>query len=430
MQRLHALLLSADPAAHAGLTAPRLPSRPLPAPRRPAIGRLRQVGWLGALILLAVLSFLIWSSTRSGAALAAVIQALDDAKGCRTWHFVTTAPDHRVTETWLRLPDAFREEVRQAGRLTELQVQRGKEGWIYLPDQKRAVHAHVPIMDPTKYGTGLDELKRVRQRAQKVGGLKVTETPDRTAAGRAVRVMKVEIEYAKHYGPSRDRKDPKTIEYEVTVDADTGRLVKWKQGGVTCESVGYDQPLPDSLFTWEPPMNVQVTEVGDWYGERVGHTVASVRDKYWDLTIHAVDLAANGEIWLTNSWVFKNEELNSSWGSTPPVGPITDERGRVYVSFGGLGSGSPTRGVEGYTPLKPRRLNDPYPKKLTVSAGDHSVELTAPPPAAWDWPPKDPLAIAHPELWAKQNTKAREHARRRYREEQARGNARGREGDR
>jgi hypothetical protein len=191
--------------------------------------------------------------------------------------------------------------------------------------------------------------------------------------------------------------------------------------------VGYDQPLPDSLFIWEPPMNVQVTEVGDWYGERVGHTVASVRDDRWELTIHSVDLAANGEIWLTNSWVFKDEQLNTSWGTIPPTGSITDDRGRVYVLFIGLGSGSPTRGVNGYTPLEPRRPNDPYPKKLTVSAGDHSVELTAPTPATWDWPPKDPLAIAHPEIWGKHNAEEHEHARRRYREEQTRGDARGQE---
>jgi outer membrane lipoprotein-sorting protein len=426
MQRLHALLLSADPAAQAESTALRSPARPLPTTGRPAIGRLRQVGWLGALMILVVLSVLTWSSTRSSAALAAAIQALDDAKGWRTWHFLMTAPDHRVTETWLRLPDAFREETRQAGRLTELRVQRGKEGWIYLPDQKRAVHAHVPIMDPTKYGTPLDELKRVRQRAQKVGGLKVTETPDRMADGRTVRVMKIEIEYAKHYGPSPDRKDPKTIEYEVIVDAETARLLKWKQGEVTCESAGYDQPLPDSLFTWEPPATVQVSEVGDWWGERLGHTVASVRNERWELTIHAVDLAANGEIWLTSSWAFKDKELNN-WGTIPPIGPISDEHGRAYVGFVMLGGGSPTRGVMGYTPLEPRRPTDPLPKKLAVSVGGRTVELTVPPPAAWDWPPKDPLAIAHPENRAKQNAKEREHARRRYREEQTRGDARGQE---
>src|SRR6266568_1719963 len=79
---------------------------------------------------------------------------------------------------------------------------------------------------------------------------------------------------------------PKTIHSQIVVDALTGRLVKWEQSGYTITTIAYDQPLPDRLFTWKPPAGIQVTEIGDWWGERLGRTLATAQSRSWDLTIH------------------------------------------------------------------------------------------------------------------------------------------------
>ena len=199
------------------------------------------------------------------------------------------------------------------------------------------------------------------------------------------------------------------------MDALTGRLVKWEQSGYTITSIAYDQPLPDRLFTWKPPAGIQVTEIGDWWGERLGRTLATAQSRSWDLTIHAVDVAANGDIWLTASWQFQDPQLNT-WGTTPLPGELTDDRGRVYTAFMGIGGGAPTRMVNGYTPREPRRAGDPFPTRMTLTPPSGSrLDLLAPPPATWTRPPIDPLAVAHPERWTGFDDRTREEARRRER---------------
>jgi hypothetical protein len=197
-------------------------------------------------------------------------------------------------------------------------VQKGKEAWIYLPAEKRAFHAQTAIEDPAQYGDALRELKRAQERARTVGGLKVTEHPDRLAEGRAVRVTEVEMDYEKHVGRPPEGNGSKTIRWQIVVDALTGRLVKWEQSGYTATTIAYDQPLPDHLFTWKPPAGAQVTEIADWWEERLGRTLATAQSRSWDLTIHAVDVAANGDIWLTASWQFQDPQFNT-WGTTGAV---------------------------------------------------------------------------------------------------------------
>lgn len=391
-------------------------------------GRVPRLVLAGAMATTLVIGFLIWNSASSHVTMAAAIQAFTGGTGWKTWHFVMRAPDGEVTETWLKLPDAHRTEIRRNGILTEIKVQKDKEGWIYLPERKQAIRSRIPIENPVSLGDNLRELKRIESRAKEIGGLTVTERRERGADGRALRVMQIDIDYAKHYGPPRpDGTAPKTLRYRVILDAESGRLIKREEEGyLTEETVAYDEPMPDTLFEWQPPAGVKVTEVGDWWGERLGRTVASMRTDYYSVKIHAVDLAANGDLWLTASWEFDDETLNT-WGTAPPLGLPTDNLRRVYVGIGALGAPKPTQAVFGYAPIEPRKPTDPFPTRITMSirsslaGGEETLSVPVPEPAAWSFPPKYPLMVAHPERpgGAQHFDREREKARREYRERAA-----------
>src|SRR6266571_4074173 len=245
IERLNALLLSADRGERGVAALGRAGALAERSGTRDRIRIVYQLGSAAILALALVVGFHARNNGDPGVALAAAIEAVSGGRGWQTWHLASTAPDGKVTETWLRLPDAFREETRQGNILTELKAQRGKEAWIYLPAEKRAFHARTAIEDPAQYGDALRELKRAQERARTVGGLKVTEHPDRLADGRAVRVTEVEMDYEKHVGRPPEGNGPKTIHSRIVVDALSGRLVTWEQSGYTITSIAYDQPLPD-----------------------------------------------------------------------------------------------------------------------------------------------------------------------------------------
>jgi outer membrane lipoprotein-sorting protein len=409
--RLNALLLSAD-------LVPSVPAGSLGVwrDRRNRLRPLYPLVWAGMLALALMVGFHSRDPGSSNIALAAAIEAFAGGKDWATWHFVTKEPDGRLTETWLRRPDAFRAEIRQGGQLVELRVQLGRESWIYQPDQKRAFHAHKPIQNPGSYGDAVYFLKDLQRRASKVGGLKVTERPDRWPDGRAVKVIDIEADYAKHFGP-REGTHPKLAHFKVVVDAETGLQVKSEMWNSVTTTIAHNQPMPDRLFVWKPPAGVQVIEIGDWQGERLARTLASVKNEHHSLTIHAVDLAANGDLWVTASWKFRDESMNT-WGTLPLLGDATDDRGRVYLIFSGIGGGGmgPTSQIVAYTPRESRSPADPLPTTIALHHyGSPALVLPVPPPAAWTRPPIDPEGVAHPErdapTWEKLRQKVRSKAK-------------------
>jgi hypothetical protein len=411
IERLNALLLSADPAGAGVIAAPRARIRGASNGSR---GRLRwalQLASTALLVLVLALGFHARNSAPVGIPLAAAIEAFAGGKDWTTWHFVTRAPDGKVIETWLRRPDAFREESRQGSVLTELKVQLDQESWIYRVPEKRAYHAHSAIENPALYGDSVHELKDLQERARRVGGLRITRRSDRWPDGRAVKVIEIEADFAKHFG-SRDEPHPTVWRSTVTVDAQTGLQLTSDREGYLTTTIAHNQPMPDRLFTWEPPAGVQVVEIGDWLGERLGRTLASVRNDHHSLTIHAADLAATGDVWVTASWRFHDESLNT-WGTTPLFGDATDDRGRAYVAFSGILGGKlgPTGEIQAYTPREPRRPGDPYPTSIVLHHyGSPPLTVPVPPPAAWTRPPIDPVGVAHPERDAASFEKSRKQA--------------------
>jgi hypothetical protein len=386
--RLNALLLSADLVQLAATPAIYREMAAEWSDRRQRLRPLYPLVWAAMLALALVVGFHSRDPGSSNVAMAAAIEAFAGGKDWTTWHFAATEPHGRQTETWLRRPDAFREEIRVDGKLIELKVQLDRESWIYQPGEKRAYHAQKAIQNPAQYGDAVYFLKDLQRRARRVGGLKVTERPDRWPDGRAVRVIDIEADYAKHFGPPGGA-HPKTARFKVIVDAKTGLQVKSELWNAVTTTVAHDQPMPDRLFTWRPPTGVQVTEVGDWLGERLARTLASAKNDHHSLTIHAVDLAANGDIWVTASWKFRDETMNT-WGTYPLIGKPTDDRGREYLGFSGLGGTGPTNMVLAYTPRERPGRGDSLPATITLHHyGSPPLVLPVPPPAAWTRPPID-----------------------------------------
>jgi hypothetical protein len=445
--KLHALLLSADlvvrEAPGSGRSASEVST---PGSASPA-WRSRRVQWAsaGAAVLAAVL--LAFGTTGHNDALAAVMQALAQMKTWRSCHLVTHSADGTTSEQWVRVPDSIHEEVHRGGILTSVTVQNQRESWLYQADKNLAVHSRDKLLAPLNGSTvgtvigPLYDLERLQREAQRVGGLTIHERRERWPAGREVRVIDIFVEMARFYHPEPGTTQPKTKHDVIYLDAQTGALLKWNavNEGETFDILGYDQPLPDALFTWQPPPDVRVVEFTDWWEARRAQKLTTAANKQWEVTAHALDVAANGDVWLTASerrLVGKNAEtanpLAPTWAAFGMT--LTDERGRVYVQFMCQASDDWPRGTAliGFTPLEPRRKSDPFPNRFTArlcpdhqrnGRPDRSEEtvvidgLAAPSSAGWLYPATSPRdAMSGAGGWDALYTSRKERARKGYHE--------------
>jgi outer membrane lipoprotein-sorting protein len=392
---------------------------------QPRFHGLRLIGWraLAGIIPLGIVAgaLLLLSMETPVQALQDVIRALTEARPWTTCHVNRRSRDGRIErEEWIRLPDAVRREDRQGGAIRELLVQNGSESWIYKADKKLAVHARVKVigrLDGHEVGTVYGPLKALKQlepEARRVGGLTISERRERRADGRAVRTVDVQIDAATHYRGDPALRGVKSLHHLLQLDAETGRLVQWRspRTGETFEVIGYDQMLPDSLFNWQPPAGVKVAEFADWWEPRLSKAVATAHEEAWNVTVHAIDVAASGDVWLTVTG-----HSGSTGGDQPGWAPfgmkLVDERGRVYVEFLCMLHERP-RGdaaLIGFTPLHARRPGDSFPRQLTARLfleqqhreGADSIDtelilarLPAPLPAVWNRPPTNPGDLFDP----------------------------------
>jgi hypothetical protein len=325
-------------------------------------------------------------------------------------------------------------------------VQNTRESWIYRVDKKMAVHSPEKLMAPLNGSTvgtvvgPLYDIDRLQQEARRVGGLSIHERQDRTANGTPVRIIDLQIDMAKHYSPSPGAPQPNSRHDIIYLDARTEQLLRWDAitDGSTYAVLGCDEAYPDSLFTWQPPSGVKVVEFEGWWGSRKDQKLAAAASQEWDVTVHAVDQAANGDVWLTAAerWRAGHEGAGQSisprWSAYGMT--LTDERGRVYVQFICQMSNNWPDGsaLIGFTPLEPRRLTDPLPVRFKAhlwpdfGSSQGSVhrrqivtipDLAAPAPAEWIFPPLNPEdAFSGASGWGPLYAERKERARKGYRE--------------
>ena len=308
MGKLNALLLSAD-LVEREAPAPDRSVSAAPAAQGPAWRR-RRVQWASAVAAVLAAAVLAFGTTGRTDALAAALHAVAQMKNWKTCHLLRRSRDGWTYEQWVRIPDDVHEEVRRNGALTSISVQNAGESWQYWADKNLVVHSHDKLMEPLN-GSGmgtsrgpLQELERLQQEARRVGGLSIHERQDRMPDGRPVRVIDLQIDTAKHYGQAPGAPPlPKTEHEVIYLDARTEQLLRLDEltYGETFTVLGYDQALPDTLFTWQPPAGVKVVEFKGWWETRKDQKLATAASQEWDVTVHAVDQAANGDVWLTAS---------------------------------------------------------------------------------------------------------------------------------
>ena len=421
MEKLNLLLLSTDIVEREALAAGRSVFG-VPAPRSAAPAwRSRRVQWASAGAAVLAAAVLTFGTTGRTDALAAAMNAVAQMKSWKTCHLIRQSPGGWTYEQWVRIPDDVHEEVRRNGALASVSVQNPGESWLYQADKNVVVHSRAKLMEPLNssgvgtYAGPLQNLERLQQEAQRVGGLKISERQDRMPDGRPVRVIDVQVETAKHYGQAPGAPPmPKTEHEVIYLDARTEQLLRWEEPaeGEMFTILEYDRAMPDPLFTWQPPAGAKVVEFNDWWETRKDQKLATAACQEWDVTVRAVDMAGNGDVWLTAS---EKPRGDAGGGGRQAFRPrwsaegmtLTDERGRIYVQFWTLGRARWPGGttVLGFTPLEARRPSDPLPISFTATlwpdfgSSQGKVHhrqtviingLATPAPAAWSYPPFNP----------------------------------------
>jgi hypothetical protein len=444
---LNALLLSADLVEREAPFGSRSKSAAPALHGASPVWRSRRAQWASAGTAVLVAVALAFGTTGRTDALAAAMNAVAQMKNWKSCHLIRRSPGGWTYEQWVRIPEDVHEEVRQNGTLMSVSVQNARESWLYHTDKNVAVHSEdklMELLDSSGLGTSpgpLRELDRLQEEARRVGGLSVHERWDRLGDGRLVQMIDVRIDTSKHYGRSPGAPPlPAITHWVMYLDAGTGQVLRWDDpdNGETVSVLDYDQPMPDNRFTWKPPAGVKVVEFRGWWQSRKDQKLATAASQEWDVTVHAVDQAANGDVWLTVSerWrggpVGAGHPISSRW--SPEGMTLTDERGRVYVEFMAQMRQRWPDGtlLIGFAPLEPRRPSDPFPAHFTAKlwpdfgSRQGSVhrrqivtiaDLAAPAPAEWIYPPLNPSdAITPPTGWGPLYDDQKERARKGYRE--------------
>jgi hypothetical protein len=404
------------------------------------------VQWASAGAAVLAAAVLAFSTTGRTDALAAALHAVSQMKTWKTCHLLRRSRDGWTYEQWVRIPDDVHEEVRRNGALASVSVQNAGESWLYQADKNVVVHSRDKLMEPLS-GSGMgtspgpvQEFERLQQEARRVGGLTIHERQDRMPDGTPVRVIDLQIDPAKFYERAPGAPPlPKTEREVLYLDARTEQLLRLDEptDGETFTILGYDQALPDTLFTWQPPAGAKVVEFNGWWESRKDQKLATAASQEWDVTVHAVDQAANGDVWLTASEQWRAGQGGTGQLHSPRWSPegmtLTDERGRVYVEFVcQMRQRWPDGTVLiGFTPLEPRRPSEPLPISFTATlwpdygSSQGSVHrrqivtvagLTAPAPAGWLSPPLNPMdALSGSSGWDPHYTDCEKRAREGYR---------------
>lgn len=385
---------------------------------RPRPSRLRRAAAAGALVLAAGAVFLLDRSRSYGDPLERAISTLAKAPAWGSSHVVVrNRAGERVREQWVILPDTLRDERYEQGRLIEWTVQVAGHTTRYRAEQKLAVEGTGLLYRPEPHGVGafhgpINALRHLRTAAEKIGGVIVTERASTTPQGRRLRVYTIAIDVSRHYPQDADLRGVATLRHVVSVDRATGRLVRWEdaQSGLTYEVDRYDEPVPVAKFDWHPPAGTRIVQFQDWWAARSSRSIGADAAVAHGVTVHALDAAANGDLWLTVSRKAEGKEARlTDWPSRGMV--AQDERGRAYIQFVTLGNANWPKNAAllGFTPVKPRSTREPRPRRLTVRLLpehrphqrpiDHRHELVTirglrvPEPATWEAPPLNVLDV-------------------------------------
>ncbi|NIM06001.1 MAG: hypothetical protein GTO55_06925 [Armatimonadetes bacterium] len=142
----------------------------------------------------------------------------------------------------------------------------------------------------------------------------------------------VEMEHETSWGPHTGLK--KII---ATLEPESGRLVSlekyflldgsWELIYET-EVVEWDVALPTGIATVEPPPGTTLRR-GTWW-RRTDNVLVTEETEDWFVTLHAIDVNVNGDVYLTMSWVSKSGFDPGTYSGYFPVIRIANDAGVAY----------------------------------------------------------------------------------------------------
>jgi len=256
---------------------------------------------VGAAVALVGLGFVPFPAGGAKGALDRAMAAFEGTSGLYLrYHDLYHGPiQHRVFQVWEAPGGLSREEHWDDGKLGGVSVTgpdysinytaRDRTAWVYdLPPAGAAEQA---------YGAHYvaSSLSRVTDRIRERSGEEVKEWRERRLWGGERDMVEITWQAGGR------------VRWEM--EAATGRLVSWKGWApkdsewkltTYTEEVEWDVEIPSDTWTFDIPKGTTVSE-WLWWKERATHVLATGKTQDWQVTLHALDVSARGDVYVTLS---------------------------------------------------------------------------------------------------------------------------------
>jgi len=342
------------------------------------IQRVRWTSISATTVAVALLVALAWVEMRPEPVLARALKATESA---RTVHTVMKWRNGSMQiESWAEGWQKYRVVTTRAsddgGTQQHIVVHNGDKEWDYLTITNEVHVMEEDLGRPKEDIIGATinpaillnwalELKE-KQHAQ------IEEYEDRLPDGQVVHVVAAQWE--------SDRREL------LFIDLSTNRLVRAESQSLAngqwhieseLETIEYDRPMPQELFTFEPPEGAKVV-IHDWWKKRRYEGLAEDTRADWRVVVHSVEVAQDGTVFISLSRInVGNRRINDA---VPPRGRLIDEQGRKYAEHNSYGVERECWTLT-FSPIEPRKAMEPLPQQFTIELNPYvpSPEL----PDAW-----------------------------------------------
>ena len=319
-------------------------------------------------------------------------QALEAVKGAGTIHFVNRSsgvvagiPEvpqgesqvaYFLIEVWLAGEERYRQETtctyptaEGAKELKTIQVRNGDRMWRYESTDHRVV-----FTEGESKPTG--PVRRTLNIAQKAAEF-LASYKDGATDPRAEKVTGPEgslyvITYHPQGNPASREVFYIEVESQQLIAFEKQHLVMngWEPT-VRCDVLEYDEEIPESTFVFQPPPGVKVVK-RTWWKERRSQVLAQKTQGAWDLMVHSIDVADNGNVFLSLSYQHVAECQCRPPGGGLPSCWMEDEHGHPYAHLRGTAlahifSEGRRRTMQVFTPVDPQEARKAPPTQFTVA---------------------------------------------------------------
>ena len=299
---------------------------------------------IGVCIMLFVLGFVPLPTGGSNRLMVKVVAALKQATAVHMTY--TDKAGNLISETWLSEDGFRRKELYQDGKLVTLIIE---EETTYTWFDGNSNTANYYDLPPSPQHAGKENLSNYvnnllesLQNSKCFKNMRTANRVTRTLWGGTTNVIEVAgiITQDTYMGPMRYFPRER-IRVEITLNSSEPNraLLKYHRLSDTEEEFDYQEcivewnlAVPDEVKAFSPPAGAKVIKLQSWAG-RVDKLIKTAETPDWKVFLHALDIEANGNIYVTVSRERKYTNTNPSKypeGTFPRVQAV-DNAGKSYM---------------------------------------------------------------------------------------------------